>query len=116
MEEGEFRLSECRPSHLTTLSRPQPSPSRHFQCAGAPPHWELGADPWLPWGLFSACAIAEPALGYQPDKCSGTGYIFQCDGPASKDFVDLWVQEGQGDTHATIKQKWANICPCLHLL
>lgn len=52
--------------------------------------FEAGSDPRLPWGLFSARAIAEPTLGYQPrDKCSVTGYIFQRDGPASKDIVDL---------------------------
>lgn len=71
--------------------------------------FKAGYDPWLPSGLFSMCA--EPSLGYQPDKCSVAGYIFQSGGPASKDIVGLWVQVGQGDFHRIVKQKWPKICP-----
>lgn len=71
---------------------------------------DAGCNPWLPWGLFSLRVIAEPTPGYQPDKCSVTGYIFQCAGPVSKDIVDLCVQ-GQGDSRDIKKKKWAEICP-----
>lgn len=76
---------------------------------------KAGYNPWLPSGPFSVCA--EPSLGYQPDKCSVAGHIFQSGGQASKDIVvGLWVQVGQGDFHRTVKQKWSKICPCFHLL
>lgn len=65
MEDWEFRLGKHQPSHHATLCRPQPTPSRHFQVLVLQHSaFKAGSDPWLPWGLFSACAIAESTLGW----------------------------------------------------
>ncbi|NXC19719.1 GLCTK kinase, partial [Corythaeola cristata] len=86
------RRSPICPQTLSADPSPHPAGTSNVL---VPHHsaFKAGSDPGLPWGLSSVCAIAgtqaEPTLGYQPGKCSSAGYIFHCDGPVSKDIVDL---------------------------